>query len=141
MIPPTLSPHSLVTSDFAAAAVLITMGAVLGRASPFQLIIIAFFEIIFFSANATLNFAFLQAADVGGSMIIHMFGTYFGLAVSCMLYKKKAIGHHRKSSTYHSDMFAMIGEQIILHAWEVYIRIQTLCPSKQWSVTSGGTTQ
>ena len=48
-------PYSLVSSDFAAAAVLITMGAVLGRASPFQLVIIAFFELMFYSANEALN--------------------------------------------------------------------------------------
>ena len=59
IIPP---PLSLVGSDFAAAAVLITMGAVLGRASPFQLVIIAFFELMFYAANDALNIHVLQVS-------------------------------------------------------------------------------
>ena len=106
---PPSHTYSLVGSDFAAAAVLITMGAVLGRASPFQLIIIAFFELMFYSANEALNIHILQAADVGGSMLIHTFGAYFGLAVSIMLYNRKATDHPRNSTVYHSDLFAMIG--------------------------------
>jgi len=85
------------------------MGAVLGRASPFQLVIIAFFELMFYSANEALNIHVLQAADVGGSMIIHTFGAYFGLAVSFMLYNRKATNHSSNSAVYHSDLFSMIG--------------------------------
>ena len=100
----------MVSSDFAAAAALITMGAVLGRASPFQLIVITFFELMFYSANEALNIHVYEAADVGGSMLIHTFGAYFGLGVSLMMYKKKAVDHVRNSTVYHSDLFAMIGE-------------------------------
>ena len=98
------------TSDFAAAVVLITFGAVLGRASIQQLFLIAFFEVIFYSANDALNVYVFEAADVGGSMIIHTFGAYFGLACSFVLYRKKATDHSRNSSVYHSDIFAMIGK-------------------------------
>ncbi len=103
--------YSLVTTDFAAAAVLITFGAVLGRASIYQIFVIAFFEIIFYSANEAINVYVFEAADVGGSMIIHSFGAYFGLACSIMLYQSKAKDHPRNSSVYHSDLFAMIGIQ------------------------------
>ena len=103
--------HSLVLSDFAAAAVLITFGSVLGRASPLQLFMIAFCEVIFYSLNDALNVYVFKAADVGGSMLIHTFGAYFGLSCSVWLYRKKAIDHPRNSSVYHSDMFAMIGKE------------------------------
>ena len=105
--------HSLVGADFAGAAVLITMGAVLGKASPFQLLIIAFFELIFYSCNEALNIHVFMAADIGGSMIIHTFGAYFGLAVSVMLFTKKAADHEKNSSVYHSDLFSMIGITIV----------------------------
>ena len=39
------------TSDFAAAAVLITFGAVLGKLSPIQYVVLSFFEIIVFQVN------------------------------------------------------------------------------------------
>lgn len=100
----------MVTADFGAAAALITMGAVLGRASPFQLVIITFFELIFYSSNEALNIYVFQAADIGGSMLIHTFGAYFGLGVSVMLYRRKANSHPKNSTVYHSDLFAMIGE-------------------------------
>ena len=64
---------------------------------------------MFYSANEAINIYVFQAADVGGSMLIHTFGAYFGLAVSVMLYNKKATDHPHNSSTYHSDLFAMIG--------------------------------
>ena len=103
-------PSRMVGSDFAGAAALITMGAVLGRASPFQLIIITFFELVFYSANEAINLNVYHAADVGGSMLIHTFGAYFGLAVSFVLYRKNANNHTRNSSRYDSDLFAMIGQ-------------------------------
>ena len=105
----------MIGADFAAAAVLITFGAVLGRASPFQMVIIAFVECIFYSANEALNINVLKAADAGGSMLIHTFGAYFGLAVSVMLYQKKASDHPRNSSTYRSDLFSMIGAHCVTH--------------------------
>ena len=138
-LPPSLTPshsltYSMVGSDFAAAAVLITFGAVLGKASPFQMIIIAFFELMFYSANEAMNKYVLHAADVGGSMLIHTFGAYFGIAVSFVLYRKKAWDHPKNSSVYHSDLFAMIGEFCFIygvvvifipaHLWPLHCRIQ-----------------
>ena len=99
----------MVNADFAAAVVLITMGALLGRISHFQLIIVALFEVLFYAANEALNNHLLKATDIGGSMIIHTFGAYFGLAVSTVLFKKKASDHSRNSSVYHADLFSMIG--------------------------------
>ena len=113
--------HSLVGADFAGAAVLITMGAVLGKASPFQLLIIAFFELIFYSCNEALNIHVFMAADIGGSMIIHTFGAYFGLAVSVMLFTKKAADHENNSSVYHSDLFSMIGIAIVFYGMDLFV--------------------
>lgn len=53
----------------------------------------------------------LQAKDAGGSMTIHTFGAYFGLTVTWILYRKNLEqSKQRQSSVYHSDLFAMIGE-------------------------------
>ncbi len=51
---------SLLTADFAAAAVLITFGALLGKTSPLQMIVIAFFEIIFFSVNEYIGLNYIK---------------------------------------------------------------------------------
>ena len=105
----------MVGSDFAAATVLITMGALLGRVSHFQLIIVAFFEVMFYSANEALNIHVLKASDIGGSMLIHTFGAYFGMAASLVLYHQKAKEHPKNSSVYHSDMFSIIGGHNSVH--------------------------
>ena len=47
---------------------------------------------------------------MGGSIFIHAFGAYFGLAVARMLYKKAQTEHTKEGSIYHSDIFAMIGK-------------------------------
>ena len=52
----------------------------------------------------------LQARDAGGSMVIHTFGAYYGLAISWMLYRPHLEQSSRlQGSVYHSDVFAMIG--------------------------------
>ncbi|CAI8034311.1 Ammonium transporter Rh type B-B [Geodia barretti] len=109
--------ETLVGADFAGAAVLITMGAVLGKASPLQLVVIAFFELIFYSCNEALNVHVYMAADIGGSMLIHTFGAYFGLAVSLVLYNKDVKDHEKNSSVYHSDLFSMIGTLFLWLFW------------------------
>ena len=45
----------LLTADFASAAVLISFGVVLGKASPFQLVLMALIEIVLFVANEVLG--------------------------------------------------------------------------------------
>lgn len=112
-----VSFSSLINADFAAAAVLITFGAMLGRVSPVQLLMIAFVECICFSGNNALNLYIFGAADVGGSMLIHTFGAYFGLAASVALYRKAAKNHPRNSNSYHSDLFAMIGTLFLWLFW------------------------
>ncbi len=74
----------LVDGDFAAGAVLISFGAVIGRITPTQLMVMAFLEIIMYGLNFALLF-WLGLADIGGTYSIHMFGAYFGLTVSIIL--------------------------------------------------------
>jgi len=59
---------SLIFADFAAGAVLITFGAVLGKVSPLQLVVIAVFEIVFYNINGRIGVVQLVAIDMGGSM-------------------------------------------------------------------------
>lgn len=55
----------------------------------------------------------LQAVDVGGSMFVHAFGAYFGLAVARVLYREDCESD-KEGSIYHSDLFSMIGLLIII---------------------------
>jgi ammonium transporter Rh len=54
---------------------------------------------------------------VGESIYVHVFGAYFGLAVSRVLQSKKVIESSKESSHYHSDMFSMIGTIFLWLYW------------------------
>jgi len=95
---------ALVVGDFGAAAVLISFGALLGKCSILQLWILATIEVIFYGLNEAVGAGILGAVDVGGSMYIHTFGAYFGLAASFFFKPKKAISDVEKrcSGGYNS---------------------------------------
>ncbi|KAH7951541.1 hypothetical protein HPB52_010288 [Rhipicephalus sanguineus] len=111
-----LSIH-LVGAEFAAASVLISFGAVLGKTSPLQLVVMAAIEVVLFACNEHLGVGEFKAVDIGGSIFLHMFGAYFGLAVSFVLNKKEHYDHRKEGSVYHSDIFAMIGTLFLWVFW------------------------
>ena len=76
---------------FAAAAVLISLGGLLGKVNPFQLLVVVIIEASLFVVNGWIGYTVLGVADVGGAMFIHTFGAYFGLACSLMFRGKSAI--------------------------------------------------
>ncbi|NXM45979.1 RHAG protein, partial [Gymnorhina tibicen] len=110
--------ESMINADFSTATALISFGALLGKTSPIQMLILTLMEITIFACNEHLVTKVLKATDVGASMTIHAFGAYFGLAAAFILYrpglKKK---HENDESTYHSDMFAMIGTLFLWIFW------------------------
>ncbi|XP_015769285.1 PREDICTED: ammonium transporter Rh type A-like isoform X1 [Acropora digitifera] len=112
-----LSIQTLVTAEFAAATVLITYGAVLGKVSRLQLLVIGILEVVFYAINELVAIEFLKFSDAGGSILIHTFGAYFGLALSRVLHNKDAHGSHKEGSNYHSDLFAMIGTVFLWMYW------------------------
>ncbi|KAK6488562.1 ammonium transporter Rh type A-like [Huso huso] len=108
----------MINADFSTATVLISFGAVLGKTSPVQLLIMTILEITVFAMNEHLVVEVLEAKDVGASMIIHAFGAYFGLAVARILYRPGLKnGHDNEGSVYHSDLFAMIGTIFLWMFW------------------------
>ena len=98
-------------ADFNAGAVLITFGAVLGKTSRLQLIVIAIIETVIYGVNEMVLVHYIKLTDVGGSMVIHMFGAYFGLAVAFVLRKKelREEENQNEGSIISSDLFSMIG--------------------------------
>ena len=65
---------------------------------------------------------FFQAADVGGSIFLHTFGAYFGLATSYMLYRKEFLKNGKEASSYNSDIFGMIGKFFLKNIYQnVYV--------------------
>jgi len=113
----TVNLVTLITADFAAACVLITFGGLLGKVSFQQLMVVTFFEILFFSFNESLNSQSLIISDMGGSVVLHTFGAYFGLGASWVLTTKEAKEHVDNSSSRTSDLFSMIGTIFLWMFW------------------------
>ncbi|XP_027528536.1 ammonium transporter Rh type A [Neopelma chrysocephalum] len=110
--------RSMINADFSTATALISFGAVLGKTTPIQMLILTILEITIFACNEHLVAEVLQATDTGASMTIHAFGAYFGLAVTLVLYRPGLKNKHENDeSTYHSDMFAMIGTLFLWLFW------------------------
>ncbi|NXA63968.1 RHAG protein, partial [Mohoua ochrocephala] len=110
--------ESMINADFSTATALISFGALLGKTSPIQMLILTLLEITIFAGNEHLVTKVLEATDVGASMTIHAFGAYFGLAAAFVLYRPGLTNKHENDeSTYHSDMFAMIGTLFLWLFW------------------------
>eukprot|EP01113_Clastostelium_recurvatum_P037473 TRINITY_DN5486_c0_g1_i2.p1 TRINITY_DN5486_c0_g1~~TRINITY_DN5486_c0_g1_i2.p1 ORF type:complete len:607 (-),score=150.24 TRINITY_DN5486_c0_g1_i2:13-1812(-) len=114
-----LNVAGMIDGDFAAAAFLISFGALIGKASPTQLIFMAFWEVVFYSFNFLVCQLKLGLVDIGGSLIIHTFGAFFGLSATIFMSPKvtDSTMHRHKASRYTSDMFAMIGTVFLWLLW------------------------
>jgi ammonium transporter Rh len=112
----------LVKADFAAGAVLISFGAVLGKTTPLQMLLVVFFELIFYGINEAIGAGILSAVDMGGSIFVHTFGAFFGLGMSWVISRARfkagePVEHFKAGSTKTSDMFAMIGTIFLWMFW------------------------
>ncbi|XP_066149586.1 ammonium transporter Rh type B [Euwallacea fornicatus] len=112
---------SLLKADIATAAVLISMGAVLGRTSHVQLAVMGLLEIFTYCLNNALNNRYFKAVDAGGSVTVHTFGAYFGLSASYVLQKRTKTdsieSYHLDEASYASNIYAMIGSIFLWVYW------------------------
>ncbi|XP_034437195.1 rh family, C glycoprotein a [Hippoglossus hippoglossus] len=110
--------ESMINADFCCAGTLIAYGALLGKTSPVQLLVVTLFGVTLFAVEEYIILSLLHCRDAGGSMVIHAFGGYYGLAISWVLYRPHL--NQSKSlngSVYHSDVFAMIGTLFLWMFW------------------------
>ncbi|KAJ8393157.1 hypothetical protein AAFF_G00068400 [Aldrovandia affinis] len=110
--------ENLINADFCVAGCLIAYGAVLGKVSPVQLLVMTLFGVTLFAVEEYIILTLIHARDAGGSMVIHTFGAYYGLAISWVLYRPNLYKSQRlQASVYHSDLFAMIGTLFLWMFW------------------------
>jgi len=112
-----LNMENLLNCLFCSGAVMISYGAVIGKVTPFQLMVMAIVEVIFFWVNIRLVFTEIGAHDVGGGMVIHTFGAYFGLAATFVLTRKACIENKEEKSIYSSDIFSLAGTVFLWVLW------------------------
>ena len=113
---------TLVDGEFAAATLLISFGAIIGRASPLQLVVLTLFQSFFYALNkVVIVLGAWKAEDVGGTITIHMFGAYFGLAVSRALGEPKGRCRSNADSSQVSDVLSLIGTTLLWVYWPSFV--------------------
>ncbi|CAG5102323.1 Oidioi.mRNA.OKI2018_I69.chr1.g247.t1.cds [Oikopleura dioica] len=113
----SINIHSMMEAEFSAGTILISFGAVLGVASPVQVLVMILFEMVFYKLNAWILLDIFNVTDIGGSMVIHAFGAYFGLAVARCLFKRGHIDNPAEGGEYHSDIFSLVGTVFLWMFW------------------------
>jgi ammonium transporter Rh len=113
----------LILAEFAAAALLICAGAVLGRLQMEQYVLLAILFIPCYMLNEWIvlggGLGVLTAGefvDTGGSIIIHAFGAAFGIAVAMTMTTEKEFGASIDSD-FTSDRFSLLGSMVLWLFW------------------------
>lgn len=118
---------NLINAEFACAVVLISFGAVLGKTSPLQLLIMALLEVPIFAVTEWVVLTYLKINDAGGSILIHLFACYFGLGVTFVLYRPHLNdGHAKENTSYQSDILAVMGTLFLWVFWPSFNSALTL---------------
>ncbi|NWS75240.1 RHBGA protein, partial [Crotophaga sulcirostris] len=119
-----LDLHNLLTAEFAAVTVLISVGAVLGRTSPCQLLIVAACEVPVYFASEWAIVTHLGILDVGGTITIHVFSCYFGLGLSKGLFgAARQPAHPKETPTPRSDLLSLMGTLILWVFWPSFVAV------------------
>lgn len=111
---------AVLNADFAVAALLISFGGIIGKVNPSQLVVLTCLESVFYCANKQLLLTkWLNVVDCGGTIIIHMFGAYFGLSVSKLLGSPQDLSKEKSSTV--SDIFSLIGTVFLWLYWPSFV--------------------
>jgi len=117
-----LTMDVIINGMYGAATIVVTVGVLLGKLKPLELFVLTILEVIFYSFNRYICLLVLEAVDLGGSMTIHMFGAFFGLAAAVFVSRPYAVslrneyyGRHPDDlgSNHTSDLFALVGTIIL----------------------------
>jgi len=113
-----LNIFNLLDALFGIGAILISFGALIGKISPFQFIVMTVIELTLhaFNFRVILN-GIISIQDLGGTYVVHMFGAYFGLAVAYTLGKPR----NEPAMGYVPDMFSLIGSLFLWIYWPSFV--------------------
>ena len=111
-------------SDFAVAAVLISYGAVLGKCSPFQLIIMTLFEIVLFVVNEVIGRKYF---GVSSTMLRTVFSLSISLTHTTLFHISLYFSLHNTSSLHPPHICIVVyvqavdmGDSIFVHTFGAY---------------------
>ncbi|KAI1700362.1 ammonium transporter family domain-containing protein [Ditylenchus destructor] len=125
-----ISIYSLVKADFTAAVVLIAFGALAGKLSPVQYLIVALAAGGASIGNECLVLKSLGIQDVGGSAVVHLFGAIFGIVAAKILSKPTWKNQQDYGSVYHSDLISFIGAGVLWVFFPAFNAVNTVADAR-----------
>uniref|UniRef100_A0A8C6JGN1 Uncharacterized protein n=1 Tax=Melopsittacus undulatus TaxID=13146 RepID=A0A8C6JGN1_MELUD len=120
----------LIEATVSMTAVVISTGAVLGKANPVQLILMTVLELIVFRMSRWMSNTFLLVTDSISMMHVHLFGAYFGLAVSAC-FSEPSPRTDKNARTPKSDLLSMLGT---LFLWVFWPSFNSILSDRKWRV-------
>ena len=116
-----LNFDTFIKAIFNSCAILVSLGAVHGKISHMQYLVLIISETILSSLNLKLCDVKLKIIDTGGGLYIHTFGALFGLAIYIVLFRSKKkrarLSVYNKSNitNYLSNITCFIGILFIIN--------------------------
>jgi len=125
----------MIKADFAAAAVLISFGALIGKMKWIQLFVFGTLEVVFYSLNLAITHGTFLHSDVGGGIYIMVFGAFFGLAATWFFKPDEAIMDERGGrGTYSSQVVATFGTLFLFMYWPSFNAVMVSGVAQQRAV-------
>ncbi|XP_041703445.1 ammonium transporter Rh type B [Coregonus clupeaformis] len=113
-----INMRSLVVAEMCTASSLIAIGAILGKTNPVHLLLIALLEVSGFVLNGWLLQTFLKVQFLNTIMLLHIFGTFFGLMLSWVLYQPGSEQQHEKEKIDRkTGLFSVMGTLFLWMFW------------------------
>uniref|UniRef100_A0A3Q1B121 Ammonium transporter AmtB-like domain-containing protein n=1 Tax=Amphiprion ocellaris TaxID=80972 RepID=A0A3Q1B121_AMPOC len=113
--------RSLVVAEMCTASVLISMGTMLGKTNPVHLIIIALLEVSGFIVNEWVLQTLLKVRPLNSIMLLHIFGAFFGLMLTWILYRKGSEQRFEKEKfDSKTGLFSMLGSVFLWMFWPTF---------------------
>ncbi|XP_039219018.1 RH-like protein isoform X2 [Crotalus tigris] len=126
--------QSILTAIMSITAVLISTGAILGKANLMQLVWMDVVEVTVFTVNRWVAVTILQIQSHVSMMHAHLFGAYFGFMVSWTLYRSSLSRKAEKErSRPISDMFAVLGTLFLWILWPSFNSALIEEENKKWT--------
>ncbi|KAF3701425.1 Ammonium transporter Rh type C Rhesus blood group family type C glycoprotein [Channa argus] len=113
-----LSLKSLVVAEMCAASALVSIGAVLGKTNPIQLVLISLLEVSGFVLNRWVLWTLLKVRPLNSIMMLHIFGAFFGLMLTWTLFRKGSEQHFEKEKfDRKTGLFSTLGTLFLYMFW------------------------
>ena len=112
-----ISMDELIMGEVSAGGILIALCAVIGKTNNLQFLVMTIVESLLYTLNEVIVIFVVGARDIGGSMIIHAFGAFFGIGVTWFLNYMPSRDNRNISSTQNSFNFGLIGTLFLWCFW------------------------